>query len=79
MPETAVEQIYSLQLIIGVVGGSFLMLIAVIGWFVRDKFHANEREHDRINQGVQRVDSKIDHILFHHEPKLPPYNHRADQ
>lgn len=60
----------SIEWVLALVG---LMLTGGLFW-LREKFHRNDKDHDAIGKGVERVQNKLDHIITHHKPQMPPMN-----
>jgi len=63
-------------------GVIFALIATLVGGavaWIHQLFQRNDRDHGQIHKGVDRVGRKIDHILIHHNPKMPPFEDKEEQ
>jgi hypothetical protein len=51
------------EIVVAVIGGCFLVLVALIGKNGSD----NKKDHGQVHQILGRIEQKIDHHVEHHE------------
>jgi hypothetical protein len=53
------------EIVVSIIGGCFLVLVALIGKIGSD----NNKDHGEVHKALGRIEEKIDHHVDHHESK----------
>jgi hypothetical protein len=53
----------AIEIVVSIVGGCFLVLVALIGKIGSD----NKKDHGQVHQMLGRIEQKIDNHVEHHE------------